>query len=96
MKKIINKIAEILGWIYGYGLMISLFVGGLSFFGYVVALIVGGESATAICTFIYKTVYPCLVMGTSVIVLLGIVKMYLKGEVALSASKKKKAENKKA
>lgn len=89
MRKVLDKIANVIGWIFGYGLMISLFVGGLSFFGYVVALIVGGELAVSICTFIYKTVYPWLIMGTSVVVLLGIVKMYLKGEVALSASKKR-------
>ncbi len=94
MKKITDKIANVLGWIFGYGIMISLFVGGLSFFGYIAALIIGGDTAAAICTFIYKTVYPRLVVITSVIVLLGIVKMYLKGEVALAASKKGKSKNK--
>ena len=94
MRKLADKIAHILGWIFGYGLMISLFLGGMSFFGYVVALIVGGETAEAICTFIYKTLYPWLVVGTSVIVLLGIIKKYLNGEVALAASKKKKTQNK--
>ena len=90
MKKILDKIANIIGWIYGYGLMITLFLGGLSFFGYLVAIIVGGDTAAAICTFIYKDFYPVLIMTTSILLLLGIVKMYLKGEVALSASKKKK------
>ena len=94
MRKIADKISDVLAWIFGYGLMVSLFIGGLSFLGYVVALAVGGEIAEAICTFIYKTVYPWLVLGTSVIVILGIVKMYLKGEVALAASKKKKPKNK--
>ena len=92
MRKITDKIANVLGWIFGYGIMISLFVGGLSFFGYIAALIIGGDTAAAICTFIYKTVYPRLVVITSVIVLLGIVKMYLKGEVALAASKKEKSK----
>ena len=80
MKKTLNKIADIIGWIYGYGIMISLFIGGLSFLGYVAALIIGGEGANAICVFIYKTIYPWLIIATSVIVLLGILKMYLKGD----------------
>lgn len=88
MKKVLDKIAEIIAWIFGYGIMISLFVGGLSFFGYVVALIVGGETATQICNFIYKDVFPILIYATSVLVLLGLLKMYLKGETALSSGKK--------
>lgn len=91
MKKTLNKIADIIGWIYGYGIMISLFIGGLSFLGYVAALIIGGEGANAICVFIYKTIYPWLIIATSVIVLLGILKMYLKGEVALVSKKKEKS-----
>ena len=90
MKKVIHKIADILGWIFGYGIMISLFIGGLSFFGYLGALIVGGETASEICEFIYKTIYPRLVYYTSILVILGLVKMYLSGESALSAGKNKK------
>ena len=90
MKKIIDKIADVIGWIYGYGLMISLFLGALSFFGYLVAFILGGDAAAEICTFIYKDFYPVLITATSILLLIGIVKMYLKGEVALSASKKKR------
>lgn len=97
MKKIINKIADVIAWIFGYGIMISLFIGGLSFFGYLVAIIVGGETAIRICNFIYKDVFPILVYATSVLVILGLLKMYLKGETALSAQKKIKrvAEEKK-
>ncbi len=90
MKKYIEKIANVLGWIFGYGMMISLFIGGISAVGYIIALIIGGDTAGAICKFIYKDVYPILVFSTSVILLLGILKMYLTGQFALSASKKKK------
>ena len=93
MKKIFDQIASVFELIVGYGLMISLFIGGLSFFGYLVALIMGGDVAEAICKFIYKDMYPWLVTGTSVFVLLGLVKMYLKGETALSSSKKKSQKN---
>ena len=90
MKKVIKKLANILEFIYGYGIMISLFVGGFTFFGYLAALIVSGETGALICNFIYKTIYPYLVYGTSIIVLCGIVKMYLCGETALRASSEKK------
>lgn len=90
MKHILKKIAEITGLIYGYGIMLSLILGGLTFFGYVIALILGGSSAAAICHFIYKVLYPVLVYGSSLTVLLGLLTMYLKGEKALSSSDKKK------
>ena len=89
IKKVCHKIADVLQVIFGYGVMICLFVGGLSFVGYMAALIIGGETATAICTFIYKTLYPYLVQLSTIMVLLGLVKMYLCGEVALSSGKSK-------
>lgn len=94
MKKIFNKIANVLAVIYGYGIMLALFLGGLTFFAYLVALGIGGETATAICTFIYKSFYPILVYASSVFVLLGLVVMYLRGETALSSKKKEKTDKK--
>ena len=70
--------------------MICLFAGGLSFLAYVAALIVGGEVAEQICHFVYKIFYPYVVYATSVLVLIGIIKMYLCGETALKASGKNK------
>ena len=55
MKKTLKKISNILKMIFGYGIMLSLFLGGATFFGYVAALIIGGETATLICNFIYNT-----------------------------------------
>ena len=83
MREISNKIANIMQIIFGYGILMCLFVGGISFFGYVVALIVGGDTACLICTSIYNILYPYLVKLSTVLVLLGLVKMYLCGEVAL-------------
>ena len=54
MKEKLNAVGNTLKTIYGYGIMISLFMGGLTFLGYLVALFIGGEVATAICIFIYK------------------------------------------
>lgn len=90
MKKILSKCSDILGWIVGYGFMISLFVGGLTFFGYLIAIIIGGETAVKICEFIYKDLFPILVIVTSILVVLGLIKMYLSGESALKPSSKKK------
>ena len=90
MKKICKKIADVLKIIFGYGIMISLFAGGLTFFGYVAALIIGGDTATAICTFIYKDIIPIIIYLSVIMVLLGLVAMYLNGEVALTPTKAKK------
>ena len=90
MKTVLKKISNVIEVVFGYGIMLSLFFCGLTFFGYVVALIAGGDTAVWICDFIYKKVYPHLVYWTSIIVLLGLLKMYLCGETALKAEGKKK------
>ena len=69
--------------------MISLFAGGLTFFGYVVALIIGGETGTLISTFIYGSIIPVIIYFSVIMVLLGLLAMYLNGEVALTPEKKK-------
>lgn len=83
MKKIINALKFIFGW----GILISLLVGGLTFLGYVFALIVGGDLAEKICFFIYKTITPILIYISTISVLIGLFKMYLNGEIALSTKK---------
>lgn len=89
MKETCKKISSVLKTVFGYGIMICLFAGGLTFFGYLAALIIGGETATAICTVIYKTIVPYIIKGSTIMVLLGLVAMYLNGEMALTANKKK-------
>lgn len=88
MKKILNKLVAVLRTIFGYGILTSLFAGGLTFFGYVVALIVGGDLATTICRVIYKDVFPIIVYIATIMVLLGLLVMYLSGEQALTVHKK--------
>ncbi len=90
MKEAVKKSADFLRLVFGYGIMITLFVGGMTFFGYLAALIIGGDTAAAICTFIYKGVVPVMIKVTTVTVLLGLVVMYLSGEQALTASTGKK------
>jgi len=89
MKETMKKISAVLKTIFGYGIMICLFSGGLTFFGYIAAMIIGGETAVAICTFIYKTIIPIIVYASTTMVLLGLVAMYLNGEMALTTRKKK-------
>jgi len=93
MKETCKKISAILRVVFGYGIMICLFAGGLTFFGYLAALVIGGSAATAICTVIYKTFIPWIIKCSTVLVLLGLVVMYLNGEVALTSNKKKTAKH---
>lgn len=88
MKKFCKKLSDILKTVFGYGVMITLFAGGLTFFGYVAALFIGGDVATAICTFIYKEIIPVIIYVSVIMVLLGLLAMYLAGEKALTPEKK--------
>ncbi|MBQ2952463.1 MAG: hypothetical protein IJE07_02795 [Clostridia bacterium] len=87
MKAMMKKISDVLKLVFGYGMMICLFAGGLTFFGYVAALIIGGDTAAAICHFMHKQMMPVVIYATTILVLLGLVAMYLAGEVALTASR---------
>lgn len=88
MKKICQKLSKVLRKIFGYGIVATLFAGGLTFFGYVAALIIGGETATMICTVIYKNIIPVIIYSSVIMVLMGLLAMYLSGEVALTPEKK--------
>ena len=94
MKETMKKIAEKLKIVFGYGIMLTLFVGGLTFFGYLVALIIGGDTAALICEVIYKQIVPVMIKTTTILVMFGLVTMYLAGEMALTASKQKEGEKK--
>jgi len=90
MKKALIKVSEVLKKIFGYGIYISLFAGGLTFFGYVAAFIIGGEGAVRICAFIKESILPIVIYVANCTILLGILAMYLAGELALTPSKRKK------
>ena len=85
-----KKFTELCKMIFGYGIMITLFAGGLTFAGYVAALIIGGDAAAAICEVIYKRITPVIVYSTTILVLLGLIAMYLNGEMALTGHTRKK------
>ena len=89
MKEFCKKLSNVIKTIFGYGIMITLFAGGLTFFGFVAALIIGGDLATTISVFIQKQIFPVIIYVSVIMVLLGLVAMYLNGEVALTPDKKK-------
>ena len=88
MKETLKKISNVFKLIFGYGIMIVLFAGGLTFFGYLAALIIGGETATNICTWIYKSFVPVMIYVTTILILFGLLTMYLAGEKALTPGRK--------
>lgn len=93
MKEFLKKFTDVLRLIFGYSIMITLFVGGLTFFGYIIALIIGGDTAAVICHFIYKQIVPIMVYITNFTILLGLITMYLSGETALTVKTKKESKN---
>jgi len=93
MKRVCKKISEILKTIFGYGIMICLFAGGLTFFGYLAALIIGGPVATSICTVIYKSIIPVIIYTSTIMVVLGLIAMYFGGEMALTVHKDKASKH---
>lgn len=92
MKEKMKKISDVCKLIFGYGIMVVLFAGGLTFFGYLAALFIGGETAVAICTFIYKQFIPVIIYISTCLILFGLLTMYMAGEKALTSSKKKSSK----
>ena len=92
MKAMMKKLSEICKLFFGYGIMIVLFAGGLTFFGYMAALIIGGDAAAVICEVIYKKIVPVIVYVTNLLIVMGLLSMYLAGEKALTADKAKAAK----
>lgn len=94
MKQTLKKIADVCKLIFGYGIMIVLFAGGMTFFGYLAALIIGGETATAMCNWIYKSMIPIVIKASTILILFGLLTMYLAGEKALVPGRKNVKEQK--
>lgn len=88
MKEKLKKISDVCKMVFGWGIMIVLFAGGLTFFGYVIALIIGGETATALCTWIYKSFIPVIIYASTMLIIFGLVTMYMAGEKALTPGRK--------
>lgn len=88
MKEFSARLAAVLKTVFGYGIMITLFAAGLTFFGYLAALCIGGETAALISTFLYKKLLTVIIYAATSLILLGLLSMYLTGDHALTAAKK--------
>ncbi len=88
-----KKAGEFLKKIYGYGIVAALFIGGFTVVGYIAAVIIGGDTAAAICSFIYKKLFLWLIIGADIIVLLGLVSMYLTKEKSMNLEKHRSKKN---
>lgn len=86
--KVMEKPIKICKKIFGYGILTSLFIGGLSLFGFIVAFIFGGEVAISICSFIKTYLITFITYLSTIMVIFGLIIMYLSGEVALTIKKK--------
>ncbi len=93
MKEFLKKLTSVLKTVFGYGIIICLFGGGLTFFGYLAAIIIGGDTATLICEFIYKSIFPIIIKTSTILVLFGMLIMYLSGDKALTSNKKKASKH---
>lgn len=78
-----KKVSKVLLTIFSIGVITTLFAGALAFLGYIVALIIGGETATALCAFIYKQYFPWVIRVCSIAVGFGLVGMYFDKKKAL-------------
>ena len=82
----LKKINNILLTVFAVGIIVCLFAGGLSLFGYIIAMFIGGETATNMCLFIFKTYLPWVIKFTSIFTAVGLVAMYLSKTKALTVS----------
>ena len=82
-----KKISKICLTVFSVGVLLCLLAGALSAVGYVVALIIGGETATALCAFLYKEYFRWVIRICSVSVGFGLIGMYLNKMKALSIGK---------
>ena len=81
-----KKISNISLKIFSVGVLLSLFAGALTLVGFIAAIFVGGETATHMCVFIHKTLFPYVIKFTTVFVALGLLGMYLSKVKALTVS----------
>ena len=84
------KIAKLCNVVFGYGMLIAMFVAFILFVGFVAAFFIGEDAAAALTTFLYKTLLPKTYVLAVIASFFGIVGMYLHGEKAMLMSKKPK------
>lgn len=88
-----KRASEYLNIVFGWGIYVCLFAGGLAFFGFVAAIVMGGDGGQELAVMIQKQYFPMVIRAASATIGLGLISMYLGKEQALSlASDKKEAE----
>ncbi len=84
-----NKILKILTKIWAIVSLFLLFTGGLTVIGYIAALIIGAQEGAALIDFLYNKVFSVLIYTNSILIIVGLIKMELAGEKALTISSNK-------
>lgn len=84
------KISKISLTVFSICILVTLFASVLGFLGYIVALFIGGDTATAICMFIYNDYFPWLIQISAIGVGFGLLGMYLGKLKALTIGTEKK------
>ena len=79
-----KKLESVCLKIFAVGILITLFAGGVTVFGYIAAMVIGGETATELCRIILKEYFPWVIKATSVFSGFGLAGMYLGKQSALS------------
>lgn len=79
-KETCHKIASWLEWAVGIAFAICLFLGGIGFIGYVIAFCIGGDTATAICNWIFTVFYKVLIKIGTISTVACFLMIYLRGD----------------
>lgn len=89
-----EKIISLLNIIFGLGIYLTVFAGGLTFLGFIGAILIGGATGELIAVSIQKYIFPIIIKFSSLSIGIGMLSMYISNEQALSlASDKEEAEN---
>ena len=84
-----KQASKVILTIFSAGVLLSLFAGALSFFGYLVAIIIGGQGGTDLSLFLYEKYFPWVIRLSSVSVLFGLVGMIMQKKKALVVTEEK-------
>jgi hypothetical protein len=83
----LKKLGQIINTIVGWGIYLTLFLGGLAFFGFLIALIIGGGkdgTGQVLSLLIQRQLFPIIIRVASFTIILGLVGMYINKEFSLS------------
>ncbi len=82
-----EKIYNILVKIYAILMTGAFFAGVIPLIPFIVAIIIGGTIGETITVFLYEQVYPYIIAGASIAVLIGVIAMYIGKKESLSINK---------